>query len=82
MAQVVERAQARTIALALAWARGRVIDGERTIPEALAAIVDAVARDGFDLVQEEPTGEPAGFRGFELAAALARIRALETRPAG
>ncbi|HEX7050905.1 MAG TPA: ABC-ATPase domain-containing protein [Longimicrobiales bacterium] len=76
--QIVERAQTRAMADALVWARGRAIDGRRSIAEALAVVMDAIARDGLDTVQRERTGELAAFRIFELAAFLNRIRGLET----
>ena len=77
--QVVEPAQARAMGLALAWARGRAIDGRRTVAEALRVVMETLERDGLDAFQEEPAGELAAFRIFELAAFLGRIRSLETR---
>jgi len=76
--QIVETAQVRAMAQALAWARGRVIDGRRELPEALREIMDVIAREGLDAIQPEPAGEFAAFRIFELAAFLGRVRTLET----
>lgn len=80
--QIVEIAQTRAMAQALAWARGRAIDGRRTIAQALGEIMDAIARQGLDVVQREPTGDLAAFRIYELAAFLNRVRTLETRRGG
>ncbi|HEX2188580.1 MAG TPA: ABC-ATPase domain-containing protein [Longimicrobiaceae bacterium] len=79
--QLVETAQARAMGRALAWARGRAIDGRRDVAEALRAVMEALEREGLDAFQEEPTGELAAFRVHELAAFLGRIRSLETTPA-
>jgi len=76
--QLVEVAQARAIAHALAWARGRTIDGRATCPEALGVIIDVLERNGLDAFQDELTGELAAFRIFELGAFLNRIRSLRT----
>lgn len=80
--QLVETAQARAMAHALAWAVGEgLIDGRRTIPEALGLVVQALAAKGLDAFQAEPTGELAAFRVHELAAFLNRIRSLRVRRA-
>lgn len=78
--QLVEAAQSRAIGQALAWARGRAIDGRRTVAEAAVEIMAVLEREGLDAVQAELTGELAAFRIFELAAFLSRVRSLETRP--
>ncbi|HEX6307056.1 MAG TPA: ABC-ATPase domain-containing protein [Longimicrobiales bacterium] len=75
--QLVETAQARAIALALAHARTLWMQRPLPLPDALRAIMQA-ARD-LDVFQEFRTGELAEFRIFELAAFLNRIRGLETR---
>lgn len=77
--QLVETAQARAIALAISAERGRSIDGRKDIREALEGVMARIARDGLDAVQEEPAGEIAGFRVFELAAVIGRIRSLRMR---
>jgi len=78
--QIVEPAQVRAIAAALAWGRGRVLDGRADIARAIQAIMAAIDAHGLDIVQAEPTGDLASFRAFELAAFLNRIRGLETAP--
>lgn len=75
--QLVEAAQARAIALAIAHAHPEWQRSSPTIADALHAIMDT-AHD-LDAFQEYPTGELAGFRIFELAAFLNRIRGFRTR---
>lgn len=76
--QLVEAAQARAIARAIATERGsgRGIDGERSMADALGEIQRRLEKDGLDAFQPEPTGELAAFRVYELAAFLGRIRSL------
>jgi predicted ABC-class ATPase len=80
--QLVEPAQARAIASAIASARGGAIDGQRTVADAAAAIMDQLRAEGLDAFQPHPAGELAAFRSFELVAFLNRIRGLRTRPEG
>lgn len=80
--QLVERAQTHAVAEALVWARGRLIDGRRTVAEALAAAtrqLNPPGGDGLDNLDDPPRGDYAAFRVFELAAFLNRLRALEVR---
>jgi predicted ABC-class ATPase len=78
--QIVERAQTRAMAHALAAARGRELTADRPLPAAIADILHRIETHGLDAVQTEPTGELAAFRAFELSAFLNRIRTLATRP--
>ncbi len=75
--QLVETAQTRAIARALAWGRGRFLDGRRPVRPALEALLHALGEEGLDAVDERIVGEYAEFRLFELAAALGRLRSLE-----
>jgi predicted ABC-class ATPase len=79
--QLVEPAQARAIANAIATARDHIIDGARSVQAVIAAIIAALEEQGLDAFQLHATGELAAFRAFELAAFLNRIRGLETEPA-
>jgi predicted ABC-class ATPase len=79
--QLVEPAQARAIALAIAHARGNEIDGDTTLTAALNAIMHSLERRGLDAFQLHPTGDLAAFRIFELAAFLNRVRGLAVRGA-
>lgn len=74
--QLVEAAQARAIALAIAHARAHWQRSSPTIATALHAIMDTA--HNLDAFQEYPTGELAEFRVFELAAFLNRIRGFRT----
>jgi predicted ABC-class ATPase len=76
--QLVEPAQARAIALALAHARTRWIDTPLTLPDALGGIMTIARTHGLDAFQEYLTGDLAQFRIFELAAFLNRIRGFTT----
>jgi predicted ABC-class ATPase len=78
--QLVEPAQARAIANTLAATRGTCIDGRRDTTAALRCIMDVLAAEGLDAFQDQPAGELAAFRIFELAAFLGRVRSLRTKP--
>jgi predicted ABC-class ATPase len=81
--QLVERAQARAIGEALAWARGSAADGRRTVSEVVEAVMAQVEREGLVSLQERLSGDLAAFRRFELAAVLSRLRMLQlARPSG
>lgn len=75
--QIVEQAQTRAMAEALVWARGRAIDGRRSMTAALAQVAAAVGERGLDILHPDEVGEMAAFRIFELAAFLNRLRSLE-----
>lgn len=77
--QLVERAQTRAIAQAVAHARGDAIDGERALPDALARLMAEIRTGGLDVIHAEPLGDFAEFRIYELAAFLNRLRSLEVR---
>lgn len=75
--QLVEAAQTRAIARALAWGRGRAIDGTRTVRSALEALMEDLAAEGLDAIDDRIVGDYAEFRIFELHAALSRLRSAE-----
>jgi predicted ABC-class ATPase len=79
--QLVEPAQTRAIARALAMARGGSIDGRAELPQALHAVMEILEAEGLDWVDRRIVGDYAEFRVFELAAALGRLRTLQVRPA-
>jgi predicted ABC-class ATPase len=80
--QLVEAAQTRAIARALAWARDTAVDGRADVRTALQRVMAALESEGLDLLDDRIVGDYAEFRIFELAAAMARLRTLEVRPAG
>ncbi|MFW5947017.1 MAG: ABC-ATPase domain-containing protein [Gemmatimonadota bacterium] len=79
--QLVEAAQTRAVAHALVWARGAAINGERGMADAIGTLMAAIDDEGLAAVHPFGIGELAGFRRFELAAFLNRLRTLETDPA-
>jgi predicted ABC-class ATPase len=80
--QIVEQAQTRAMAEALVWARGRAIDGRRDMAAALGHIARVIENEGLAVLHPDQVGEMAGFRVFELAAFLNRLRSLEVRTGG
>ena len=76
--QLVEPAQARAIALAIARAHSRWTHAP-TLPAALRDIMAIAAHEGLDAFQEHLTGDLAEFRIFEVTAFLNRIRGFSTR---
>jgi predicted ABC-class ATPase len=75
--QIVDSSQLRGIALAIVYAKRNYINDERSLRE----IIDLVMRDidakGLDILTDFIQGDLALFRGFELAAALNRLRTLQ-----
>ncbi len=80
--QLVSWPQAHAVGRALALARERFMDGERTLPEILDGVLETVEREGLDALDwRDKPGDLAWFRRFELAAALNRLRTLEVAEA-
>ncbi|WP_161542070.1 ABC-ATPase domain-containing protein [Rhodothermus marinus] len=77
--QLVHVAQTRAIGQALAYALRRYMDGRRTVPEIIAAVMEDIAREGLDVLDPKGLLDLAGFRAQELAAALNRLRTLRVR---
>jgi predicted ABC-class ATPase len=77
--QIVHPSQVRAIALALVYAKRRHIDGRRTLPQILDAVMQDIEQQGLDVLSPTPRGDLAEFRRYELAAALNRLRTLEVR---
>lgn len=73
--QLVHNGQTRAIGDAMHFA-ARFMDGKRTMPQVVAAVMQAIESGGLDVLQPFPAGEYAAFRGLELAAALNRLRTL------
>jgi len=76
MEQIVSWAQLNALGHALVLAWREYMDGEQSIPRILDRVEAAVARDGLDVLDPREPGDLAGFRRFELAAALNRVRGL------
>ncbi|MBE9115459.1 ABC-ATPase domain-containing protein [Lusitaniella coriacea LEGE 07157] len=77
--QIVDAGQLRAIAAALVYAKGKYMDGKRTIPEILDRAIADIEEEGFDVLSDFPQGNFAQFRRFELAAALNRLRSLRVK---
>ncbi len=73
--QVVHPGQLRAVGAALLRVR-TLADGRRTVAEILDLVEAEVAAGGLDALADRPAGDLAGFRRFELAAALNRLRTL------
>ncbi|MEZ4417103.1 MAG: ABC-ATPase domain-containing protein [Gemmatimonadota bacterium] len=78
--QLISTAQTRAIALGLLLASERFVDGERSVPEILSAVLEEMDRRGLDALDSRMVGDLAEFRRFELAAALNRLRSLRIVP--
>ena len=76
--QIVSRAQARAIALALDHARASMGDG-MAVEDILAALGDSLDRHGLDVLDSGRTGDLAAPRVQDVAAALGRLRSLRLR---
>jgi predicted ABC-class ATPase len=74
--QLVARGQVTAVGQALALARRDLMRAGATVPDVLAAVEDVVAKHGLDALDARRPGDLAGFRRFELAAALNRLRSL------
>ncbi|MEE8550591.1 MAG: P-loop domain-containing protein, partial [Gemmatimonadota bacterium] len=77
--QLVEPAQVRAIAQAMAYAAGPWIDGQRNVAEALGALMEEIGKRGLEVIDSRQAGDYAEFRIYELAAALGRLRTLRVR---
>jgi predicted ABC-class ATPase len=73
---LVDPSQLNAIGQALYYARQRYMDGSRTLPEILDAVMADIDRGGLDVLDRRPVGDLARFRRYELAAALNRLRTL------
>jgi len=73
---LVESSQLNAIGQALYYARERYMDGHRTLPEILNAVMADIDREGLDVLDRRSVGDLVRFRHYELAAALNRLRTL------
>lgn len=89
VAQLAEPAQVQAIAAAIVYAQRHYVGTDRgntppggsgqTLTAILAAVMADVERFGLDCLEEWPTGNLAGFRPLELAAAINRLRTLQVQ---
>lgn len=76
--QIVSRAQARAVALAIDHARTFMGDGA-AMEDVLAALGESLHRHGPDVLDHRRTGDLASPRVQDVAAALSRLRSLRVR---
>ncbi len=76
--QLVDTSQTRTIGDAIYYAM-HYMDGERTLKEIVDSVLKDVNEKGLDVISPRPVGDYAEFRGFELTAAINRLRTLAVR---
>jgi predicted ABC-class ATPase len=74
---LVDPSQLNAIGQGLYYARQRTMDGQRTLPEILDAVMSDIDRGGLDVLDRRLVGDLARFRRYELAAALNRLRTLQ-----
>ena len=77
--QLVCQDQVRALGLALLKVRERLYEG-RSLHEAVGEVEAEIRRQGLLWLSEEPRGDLAFVRRFEIAAALNRLRTLKARP--
>jgi predicted ABC-class ATPase len=77
--QIVSAPQIRAIGNALALVPDRFQDGASSVSEVLDQIELLLTAEGLDALDPRKPGDLAGFRRFELAAALNRLRSLRVR---
>lgn len=75
--QLVSWGQTRAVSEGILLARKRFMDGGRTVPEILDAVMDVLDSEGLDALGYGHDGDLVRFRRYELAAALNRLRTLE-----
>lgn len=74
--QLVESSQTHAIAESLLHLKKELLDGRRTLADAVAELERRLTDDGLDLLGRDVDGELAFVRRFEVAAALNRLRSL------
>jgi predicted ABC-class ATPase len=74
--QLVGRAQTRAVGMAMAYLAERILGDGVTLPEAMDRLHAVLVDEGLDALDERRVGDLAGFRRFELAAAVNRLRSL------
>jgi len=73
--QLVDTSQTRAIGDAVYYAT-RYMDGKRILREVVEAVLKDLRENGLDVLNSMPVGDYAEFRGYELAAAINRLRTL------
>ncbi len=79
--QIVDPAQTLTIGRALIYLRDQILNGNTCIAEALGLLGERLTEHGPDILNDGRDGNLAQVRGYEIAAALNRLRSLSLAPA-
>lgn len=73
--QIVDLGQTRAVADAVYYSAGFMKEG-RTLREVVDIVLTQIRIRGFDVLDRIPSGEYVGFRRFELAGAINRLRSM------
>ena len=76
--QIVDTNQTRAIGEAINYAV-KFMDGKRTLAAVVNSVLGDIEANGLDVLSPRPVGDFAGFRRWELAAAINRLRTLGIR---
>jgi len=74
--QLVDESQMRAIAAAIVYLKEHLLKSEESFDQLMVAIEEQVKQDGLSSIINDPDGNLAEFRRFELAAAVNRLRSL------
>ncbi|MEO1127705.1 MAG: ATPase, partial [Cyanobacteria bacterium J06639_16] len=74
--QLIEPGQLKAIAAAMVYAQQHYLDGRQSLSEVLDGVMADIKAGGLDIVSDRVPGDLVGFRRFELAAAINRLRTL------
>ncbi|MGF1567035.1 MAG: ABC-ATPase domain-containing protein [Nodosilinea sp.] len=77
--QLVEPGQVRAIAEAIVYGQSHYMTDNAPLSAVIAAVMADVDQYGLDCLSEWPMGDLVSFRGLELAAAINRLRSLQTK---
>ncbi|MGP1371574.1 MAG: ABC-ATPase domain-containing protein [Almyronema sp.] len=78
--QLIEPGQLRAIAAAMVYAQRHYLDGKQPLATVLDLVMQAIEQQGLEVLSDRIVSDFASFRRFELAAALNRVRSLQTNP--
>jgi predicted ABC-class ATPase len=76
--QLVDISQTTAIGRGMVYAT-RYMDGSRSLSEVIGLVCDDIRDHSLDVLAPYPRGDMAGFREFELAAAINRLRTVTMR---
>ncbi|NJM85739.1 MAG: ATPase, partial [Leptolyngbyaceae cyanobacterium RM2_2_21] len=77
--QLIEPGQLRAIAAAMVYAQRYYFDAQKNLSAVLDSVMKDIERQGLDVLSDRVVSDFSGFRRFELAAAINRLRSLKIR---